>query len=89
MRLAARVAVTLACTLLGAATLRAEAPPAAQPAAAAKPVGGVEVVEDFEQGADRWELLDPEHWRVETMGSSQVLHQYEREATYEPPHRSP
>lgn len=50
-------------------------------------VGELVLHETFEQGADRWELLDPETWRHdEANGTLEIT---ARKSDYKPPHRSP
>ncbi len=45
--------------------------------------------EDFENGLDRWELIDPESWKLEDHGKGQSLSIIQRESAYEPKVRSP
>ena len=49
--------------------------------------------EDFEAGAERWELLDPAGWKIAkhdaNHGGGSVFSQFISESAYEPPHRSP
>lgn len=45
--------------------------------------------DDFEDGIDRWELVDPESWRLEEHGLGQSLSIIRRKSEYEPPVRSP
>lgn len=45
--------------------------------------------EDFESGLDRWELLDPETWRIAQREGNRTLEITERTSAYTPPVRSP
>ncbi len=45
--------------------------------------------EDFESGIDRWELLDPDTWRLTDHDGNHTLEITERESKYSPPFRSP
>lgn len=45
--------------------------------------------DSFDQGAEQWEFLDPESWKVVQTGSDPCLSQYRKESSYTPPHRSP
>lgn len=45
--------------------------------------------EDFEDGIDQWEIMDPDSWRLEDHGLGQSLSIIRRESEYEPPVRSP
>jgi hypothetical protein len=45
--------------------------------------------EDFEQGADRWQPLDPKGWKVDKIDGNHVYNQYKALSSYRPPHRSP
>ena len=45
--------------------------------------------EDFESGADRWEILDPDTWRVAKHGNSHAFEITARSSAYQPPVRSP
>ncbi len=47
------------------------------------------LAEDFEQGADRWEPLDPAGWRIEQVDGNHVYSQFRKQSNYKPPHRSP
>lgn len=42
--------------------------------------------EDFSDGVARWEVLDPETWRLNDDGTFEIT---ARESAYKPPHRSP
>jgi hypothetical protein len=42
--------------------------------------------EDFSDGVDRWEVLDPETWRLNDEGTFEIT---SRQSAYKPPHRSP
>jgi hypothetical protein len=44
--------------------------------------------EDFEQGAGRWEFMDPEAWRVADGPGGKFLQQHQK-SRYQPPVRSP
>ena len=50
---------------------------------------GAEIVEGFSAGADRWEILDPETWRLAGEGDARRLEITARSSAYKPPHRSP
>lgn len=46
--------------------------------------------DDFSGGVERWQLLDPQQWRVATHPQrGQVLSQFQKTGAYKPPHRSP
>jgi hypothetical protein len=45
--------------------------------------------EDFESGMERWELVDPESWKLEDHGLGKSLSIIQRESKYEPEYRSP
>lgn len=45
--------------------------------------------EDFESGLGRWELLDPETWRLAERDGNHTLEITERASAYKPPVRSP
>lgn len=45
--------------------------------------------EGFETGFERWQLFDPEAWRIDHARGGHVLSQYVRDSSYRPPHRSP
>jgi hypothetical protein len=45
--------------------------------------------EDFESGTDRWEILDPQTWRIAEKDGNRTLEITARESQYNPPHRSP
>lgn len=47
------------------------------------------VEEDFEQGIDRWEIVDPKSWQMEEHGKGQSLAIKQRESDYQPKVRSP
>lgn len=47
------------------------------------------IEEDFESGIDKWELLDPDSWKVAEREGDHVLSQHVKQASYNPPHRSP
>ncbi|MCA9241257.1 MAG: hypothetical protein KDA37_13700 [Planctomycetales bacterium] len=49
----------------------------------------VVAADDFEQGAENWELLDPRSWRVAHTAEGRVLSQHRKDSDYKPPHRSP
>jgi hypothetical protein len=45
--------------------------------------------EDFENGLDRWEIIDPESWKLEDHGLGKSLSIIQRNSSYEPKVRSP
>ncbi len=45
--------------------------------------------EDFESGADRWQILDPATWRIADHPNNKTLEITERNSAYKPPVRSP
>ena len=45
--------------------------------------------EDFEQGGNRWDILDPKTWRIAKRDGNQTLEITERSSEYKPPVRSP
>ncbi len=45
--------------------------------------------EDFEKGADNWQPMDPDQWKVKKTDQGQVFSQYEKKSKYKPPFRSP
>ena len=45
--------------------------------------------DDFSNGIDRWEMLDPETWRATDHDGAKGIEITERESAYEPPVRSP
>jgi len=45
--------------------------------------------EDFENGIDRWELIDPASWKLEDHGKGKSLSIIERKSEYKPEVRSP
>jgi len=45
--------------------------------------------DDFEKGADRWEPLDPDGWKVIETKQGKVFSQFKKASAYKPPHRSP
>jgi hypothetical protein len=45
--------------------------------------------EDFEKGADHWQPLDPDQWKIKKTDDGQVYSQHEKKSKYKPPHRSP
>lgn len=46
--------------------------------------------DDFEHGADRWEPVDPEGWRIERLeDGNHIFHQHLKTSSYTPQHRSP
>ena len=45
--------------------------------------------EDFEQGIDRWEIIDPKSWQMEEHGKGHSLAIKQRESDYQPKVRSP
>lgn len=48
------------------------------------------LAEDFERGAERWEPVDPEGWRVEASDDgNHFYHQHAKASSYQPEHRSP
>lgn len=68
----------LACLLLSATAL---------PAIGQSP--RVVFEEDFESGIDRWQLLDPDTWRIVEHDGNHALEITERGSAYKPPVRSP
>lgn len=44
---------------------------------------------NFEQGASEWSPKEPKGWKVKKTEKGNVYSQFEKEATYKPPHRSP
>ncbi|WP_425618977.1 hypothetical protein NA78x_002702 [Anatilimnocola sp. NA78] len=57
-------------------------------AAAAEPLPIV-YSEDFEKGADNWQPMDPDQWKIKKTDKGQVYSQHEKKSKYKPPHRSP
>jgi len=56
---------------------------------AAEPSGLPLVFEDnFEQGADHWQPIDPSAWRIVQTDQGKVFNQF-KQSNYKPPHRSP
>lgn len=45
--------------------------------------------EDFENGIDRWEVLDPKTWRISDHGDNRTFEITERRSEYKPEVRSP
>jgi hypothetical protein len=46
--------------------------------------------EDFQNGAERWQPVDPEGWRVEEEpDGNRYYHQFRKDSSYQPEHRSP
>lgn len=45
--------------------------------------------ENFENGAGRWEPMDPGQWQIKKTDKGQVYSQHEKKSAYKPPHRSP
>lgn len=45
--------------------------------------------EDFEKGAENWQPMDAEQWKVKKTDQGQVYSQHEKKTKYKPPHRSP
>jgi hypothetical protein len=45
--------------------------------------------EDFENGTDRWEPLDPSQWQWKKTERGHVFSQFKKQSSYKPPHRSP
>lgn len=45
--------------------------------------------DDFENGLDRWEIIDPKSWKMEDHGKGQSLSIIERESLHKPEVRSP
>lgn len=45
--------------------------------------------ENFENGIERWEVLDPKTWRLSKGDKNTTFEITERESEYKPPHRSP
>ncbi len=45
--------------------------------------------EDFEFGADRWQVLDPQTWRIADRDGNHTFEITERGSAYQPPVRSP
>lgn len=45
--------------------------------------------EDFENGTDRWEILDPESWQLKKSGTGSSIEITSRGSKYKPPVRSP
>ncbi|WP_442510727.1 hypothetical protein SH528x_002369 [Novipirellula sp. SH528] len=45
--------------------------------------------DDFEKGHDRWELLDPDTWKLSTNDGNSTIEITKRESNYKPPVRSP
>jgi len=56
---------------------------------AAKQKKKVVFSEDFENGNDRWILLDPETWKLTTRDGNTTMEITERKSAYQPPVRSP
>jgi hypothetical protein len=49
----------------------------------------IDFKEDFEKGADNWEPMDKEIWKVVKSDAGHVFSQFEKESKYKPPVRSP
>lgn len=62
-------------------------PCASRPLSAAEPE--VVFTEDFESGTERWEMLDPETWRIAQREGNHTLEITARGSAYKPPVRSP
>lgn len=45
--------------------------------------------EDFESGVERWEILDPDTWRINSQNGNRTFEITERKSQYKPPVRSP
>lgn len=45
--------------------------------------------DDFENGHDRWQMLDPETWKLSTHDGNSTIEITERGSAYKPPVRSP
>src|SRR6056300_1111638 len=45
--------------------------------------------DDFEAGVERWEILDPNTWRVAKRENNQTFEITDRSSDYKPPVRSP
>lgn len=45
--------------------------------------------EDFEKGADNWQPMDGDQWKVKKTDQGQVYSQHEKKSKYKPPFRSP
>ncbi len=45
--------------------------------------------EDFSNGADRWAPFDRNVWRIETHNGNAYYSQFQKQTSYQPPHRSP
>jgi hypothetical protein len=45
--------------------------------------------DDFEKGADNWQPLDADQWKVKKTDDGQVYSQHVKKSNYKPPHRSP
>jgi len=45
--------------------------------------------EDFESGIDRWEVLDPDTWRIRENDGNRTFEITDRQSAYKPPVRSP
>ncbi|TWT91025.1 hypothetical protein Mal64_14240 [Pseudobythopirellula maris] len=51
--------------------------------------GEVVFTEDFENGIDNWQVLDPETWKVSEKDGNHTFEILERGSAYKPPFRSP
>lgn len=71
--------------VLGMGTNVLKAQQAEEKADAGKPI----FTEDFEQGLERWEIIDPESWQIEQHGRGNSLAIKQRESAYQPKVRSP
>ncbi len=65
----------LSCLALGSSADETDLPVVAQ--------------DDFERGAQRWNPLDPEGWKIRKAERGAVLSQFKKESPYRGPHRSP
>lgn len=45
--------------------------------------------DNFEDGDQKWEILDPAGWRIAEVDGGHVLSQHVKKSAYQPPHRSP
>jgi hypothetical protein len=54
-----------------------------------RPAGSPLFVEDFEQGHDRWQIVDPQSWQLQEHGLGKSLAIIRRDSEYQPPVRSP
>ncbi|MFO0912853.1 MAG: hypothetical protein U0795_07840 [Pirellulales bacterium] len=96
---ACAVLIATACWSLGVQAADPEVPPPAgkeaQPAAKqtgrdAKTGWPLVFEDDFEHGADRWDPVDREGWRIERLeDGNHIFHQHLKSSSYTPQHRSP